>query len=885
MAQATPVGSEIPVNIYTPLNQGRPAVAMGGGGAFVVAWDSNGQDGSGYGIFARRFNSAGAPQGAEFQVNAYTTGNQVRPALGQAANGDFVVAWETYRQDGSIYGIFARQFNSAGAPQGAEFQVNAYTLLNQFRPAVGRAANGDFVVAWESFDGFFYGIFARRFDSAGAPQAAEFQVNAYTAGIEWFSSVGVSSEGDFVVAWQDSSQDGSLTGVFARRFNALGVPEAAEFQVNSYTMYDQAKPSVGIDPDGHFVVAWQSTMQDASGDGIFARRFDAAGMPQAAELQINTFTSGGQITPAVALDGDGDFVITWVSGGQDGSDSGVFARRFDAAGAPQDAEFQVNTYTTNAQNLPAVALTAGGDFVVAWQSPQDGSQVGIFAQRFKVPKIFDIDANGATDALTDGLLFLRYTFGFRDAVLISGAVAGNCTRCTPALVAGYVDGIVGVTLVKPAGPELQVNSYTGGEQLWPALATDSAGSFVVAWGSAQDGSESGIIARRFGSTGSPLAPEFQVNDYATDRQYLPAVAAAADGRFVVAWASYLQDGSNLGVFARRFDAAGVPQAIEFQLNTLTTSSQNDPAVALEPDGDFVVAWQSLGQEDVSYGIFAKRFDSAGVPRGSEFQLNTYTPGNQVQASVAIGADGRFVVAWTSGGQDGDGVGVFARRFDSAGAPQATELQVNTYTASSQHRPSAAFGDAGGFVVAWQSFLQDGDGDGIFARTFNASGAPQAGEFQVNTTTPSFQRYAGAAAADGQFIVTWQSFGQDGSFYGVFARRFASTGAAQASEFQVNTYVTGEQIRPAVAANHDGDFAVAWQSVQDGCGAGIFARPYESSRAGDIDGNGVVAPLTDGLLVLRYLFGFRDGTLITGAVGAGCTRCTAPAIEGYLAANV
>jgi hypothetical protein len=274
-----------------------------------------------------------------------------------------------------------------------------------------------------------------------------------------------------------------------------------------------------------------------------------------------------------------------------------------------------------------------------------------------------------------------------------------------------------------------------------------------------------------------------------------------------------------------------------------------------------------------------------VPRGTELQVNTYTTGNQIQASVAIGADGRFVVAWTSGGQDGDGVGVFARRFDSAGAPQATEFQVNTYTTSSQHRPNAAFGDAGGFVVAWQSFLQDGDSDGIFARTFDASGAPQAGEFQVNTTTPSFQRYAGAAAVDGQFIVTWQSFGQDGSFYGVFARRVASTGAAQGSEFQVNTYVTGEQIRPVVAADQNLGFAVAWQSVQDGSGAGIFAHSFKASRAGDIDGNGVVAPLSDGLLVLRYLFGFRDSTLITGAVGAGCTRCTALAIEDYLAAKV
>jgi hypothetical protein len=78
----------------------------------------------------------------------------------------------------------------------------------------------------------------------------------------------------------------------------------------------------------------------------------------------------------------------------------------------------------------------------------------------------------------------------------------------------------------------------------------------------------------------------------------------------------------------------------------------------------------------------------------------------------------------------------------------------------------------------------------------------------------------------------------------------------------------------------GDFVVAWRSDgQDGDANGIFAQRYRAPAILDIDGNGSVAPLTDGLLVLRYLFGFTGGTLISGAVDlTGCTRCTAPAIE-------
>jgi hypothetical protein len=50
---------------------------------------------------------------------------------------------------------------------------------------------------------------------------------------------------------------------------------------------------------------------------------------------------------------------------------------------------------------------------------------------------------------------------------------------------------------------------------------------------------------------------------------------------------------------------------------------------------------------------------------------------------------------------------------------------------------------------------------------------------------------------------------------------------------------------------------------------------------DVDGNGSTQPLTDGLLVLRYLFGFTGTTLTSGAVGGGCTRCDAAAIDAYL----
>ena len=76
--------------------------------------------------------------------------------------------------------------------------------------------------------------------------------------------------------------------------------------------------------------------------------------------------------------------------------------------------------------------------------------------------------------------------------------------------------------------------------------------------------------------------------------------------------------------------------------------------------------------------------------------------------------------------------------------------------------------------------------------------------------------------------------------------------------------------------------MAWRSFgQDGSDDGVFAQRFSLLAALDVDGDGTTAPLTDGLLVLRFLFGFTGTTLTSGAVDADCTRCDAAAIAPYL----
>jgi hypothetical protein len=215
--------------------------------------------------------------------------------------------------------------------------------------------------------------------------------------------------------------------------------------------------------------------------------------------------------------------------------------------------------------------------------------------------------------------------------------------------------------------EDRINTYFSNSQSAPVIAALSGGGHVVAWvSSGQDGSVDGIYAQRLDANGIGVGPEFRVNTTLGNDQTDPAIAALSDGGFVVVWSDDGgADGSGWGVFAQRFDAAGVAQGAQFKINSTTSSTQYQPSVAAY-NGGFVVTWSNHANDvDTNgYGVFGTRYDNAGnlVQTGgqNEFQVNTYTTNHQWESDLAAYADGSFVVVWRSEGQEGDGYsGVYA----------------------------------------------------------------------------------------------------------------------------------------------------------------------------------------------------------------------------------
>ena len=462
-AQPPTGGPEFKVNVYTSYRQDRPKVSIDDSGAFVVVWTSEKQDGALDGVFARRYNAGGTAASGDIQVPLITAGIQNNPNVALEDDGDFVVVWRS-GADAASGEIFARRFNSAGTPQGDPIQVNTYTPDLQHLPAVAIDGDGDFVVTWtsERQDGSTVdielrngGVFAQRFNSSGVPQAGEFQVNTYTPHGQHDPVPAMRADGFFVITWasrnqdEDPSEPSSHDGVFAQLFTSAGARIGSEFQVNTYTVSYQHHQAIGMDAEGDFVIAWHSNQipgYAGMGSDVFLRRFSSSGAAIGGELQVNTFTPSFQEDIGVSMEADGDFVVVWDSKTGDGDAYGVFGKRFNSAAVPQSGDFQINTYTAGYQNRPSVTRNVGeGTFVVVWQSggAQDGYGYGIFAKRFgalPAGPVLDADGNGDTRPLTDGTLILRWASGFTGTALVDGAVAPNCARCTGDEVKTWLDG-------------------------------------------------------------------------------------------------------------------------------------------------------------------------------------------------------------------------------------------------------------------------------------------------------------------------------------------------------------------------------------------------------------------------------------------------------------
>ena len=170
------------------------------------------------------------------------------------------------------------------------------------------------------------------------------------------------------------------------------------------------------------------------------------------------------------------------------------------------------------------------------------------------------------------------------------------------------------------------------------------------------------------------------------------------------------------VLAQRYNAAGVAQGGVFQVNTATAGDQMYSTVAMDGSGNFVATWSGMITGG-DWNIHGQRYNAAGVAQGAEFGINTYGASDQIYSSVAMTSTGKFLVTWSSNGQDGSLYGIYGQQYTAAGTRDGAEFQVNTTTANNQIYSSVAMDSQGHAVIVW-SGNGTGDSDGVFVQRYS-----------------------------------------------------------------------------------------------------------------------------------------------------------------------
>ncbi|WP_040476951.1 cadherin-like domain-containing protein [Paramagnetospirillum caucaseum] len=484
------------------------------------------------------------------------------------------------------------------------------------------------------------------------------------------------------------------------------------------------------------------------------------------------------------------------------TETGTVSLRVNARWVADSAEIRANTYTASDQTKQSMVMLKDGTFVVLWLSTGQGG--------------------GSTNALCGQ----RYG---ADGTLIGG--------------------------------EFRVNStYQASLSSQPGVTALDDGGFIVAWVSSVGTS---TIGRRYLANGLPAGAEFVVGP--STNGALVSATKLVGGGFVITRTSNGEDGSSTGVHARIYAADGTALGAEFRLNTYTTSLQEDAKLVAMADGGFVAVWTSYGQDGATYGLYGQRVSASGQTLGGEFRVNTYSTNSQWEHQVTALTDGSFVVVWSSLSQDGSGYGVYGQRYSSDAQAVGSEFRVNTRTANDQRIPLVTSLSDGGFVVTWKSYTQDTSSSwGVYGQRYSATGQVMGSEFRANTATANDQTtQAVTALSDGGFVICWQSNLQDGSGWGVYGQRYSFASQAVGGEFLVNTFTAGDQSKPQIQALNNGGFAVSWQSAnQDGSGLGVYTQVYGVNTWDGGSGDDIIT----GSALSERLAGFGGNDILDGGIG-------------------
>ena len=632
-------------------------------------------------------------------------------------------------------------------------------------------------------------LYMRQYMSTGAAVAAATTVDGPVG-----AKIGVADNGDFVLAWSEVDPPGDVDrGVRARRFQSDGTAVGDAFQINTYTTGDQEDPAVAMAKDGRFAVVWS---QDASlTKSIRYRLFDASGNALGSETELES-AFGNSYTlnrSAIAYYETDRLVASWrFLKSSDPVTNDLHARFIGTDTQPEGAVFDVVTHGGYGQPTSS-AISAGetGEFVISWREYD-----GVYRE---YAQVFGPDAD--SDSFSD----------LRD----------NCVGTANPGQWDWDGDDNGDPCDLCDGDDAVGDTDSDGVCDDRDCAPNDSGAYLV------DGC--GVC----GGDNTSCSSESTVAGGAGDQNF-PEIAVEVDGSFIVVWQSTVATGDTDGssVHGQRYSRNGAPVGASFQVNSLTTGEQARPSLTFTGDGSFMVVWQSeatSGDDTDGTSIQVRAFSRDAVPLGPEVQVNTITTDGQVIPRIAHN-NGRFMVAWSEYGATSEYAE--ARLLDSSGAPMGDQLNLNA-TGRTEVYPKVYPRPAGGFTAIWTGGWSQPRH--LRMRHFDQDAVPIGNEITYDFITyPAEIDDHGPVLArrdNGEMVLGWWDDNGDDFNNASWALRLDSDGNAMGEAFRLHHYIEGDQRWPALTFAND-ELVAVWQSQGSAQSPGTAHRIQARHWSGD-----------------------------------------------------
>ena len=311
----------------------------------------------------------------------------------------------------------------------------------------------------------------------------------------------------------------------------------------------------------------------------------------------------------------------------------------------------------------------------------------------------------------------------------------------------------------------EISPGCGSEQARVNVAMDSNGYYAAAWVDKRSGQEE-IYIRFFNDTNEPVTDNIVISEKPNFWNSAPAVACNPNGDYVVAWAQSSEE-----ILAQRINIYGEKIGSNFKVNAKRGYNAHHPSIAVKQNGDFLIAWS---QKNSSYGInhlYARLFDKSGQAKTEQMLIDDTDSlrltGTGFGNMIAIDKKDNFVIAWSA--HNNSRFKIYLRNLTPDGQKEDAIIPVSDPNDQKYAYLKAVRGtDDGHVFILWEC-------SGLKGRIWHRDGYFITDPFYILEPT-SYFGYWGNITADRKnntFVTIWSNYSSiqsrkisgDGTFLG------------------------------------------------------------------------------------------------------------------------